>query len=288
MTPWFKLSVNAVRHPKVKPLKDRAFRWWVEALSYATEYLTDGVLPSAFWKRVPQPVRAEFIEARLWEWDDPNFLIHDYLDYQSSRESVMRKKADAAGRVARHRARPRNAVTGTESNADSNALVTRPDTDNRDQTQNSDSREQRQQENASPPPLIKSPASVEKRKKHCAFVGVRLEVPHGLHAELQKRHGGANADAELKSWYATVDAEITASGEAITPNEYKWLKAKYGKWRGAAIGDRLLVGVPARESFTDEERTHALEVHAQVEAENAQLDEEAVADYWRKRPWAKR
>ena len=143
----------------------------------------------------------------------------------------MQKRAGTAARVGHHRARQRNAVTGHDGNAGGNALVTRPD--NRDQIQRSEIREQRQQEHK--PPLIKSPVYIEDRLQHCRFVGSRLEVPHGLHAELCKLLGGANADPELDAWYAAVDAEIEASGEAIIPNEYKWLKARYATWKPAAL-----------------------------------------------------
>ena len=139
---WIKLDDNAVDHPKVESLSDRAFRWWVKGLSYASRFLTDGVLPPIFWKKVPAPSRAELTDQKLWDWHDPNFEIHDYLAHQSSKETVSKKKADTAERVAKHRAAKRNAVTGTGSNAvtgaNGNAPVTSPDTENREQIQRTD------------------------------------------------------------------------------------------------------------------------------------------------------
>ena len=80
-------------------------------------------------------------------------------------------------------------------------------------------------------PLITSPLQYEKRKSQCAFVGSRLEVPHGLHGELRKLLGGANAEFELQGWYTDLNIEIEDSGESITPDIFKWLHARYGQWR---------------------------------------------------------
>jgi hypothetical protein len=37
---WIKLDDQAVDHPKIASLPDRAFRWWVRGLSYASRFLT--------------------------------------------------------------------------------------------------------------------------------------------------------------------------------------------------------------------------------------------------------
>ena len=56
---WIKLDDNAVDHPKVAGLTDKAFRWWVRGMSYASRFLTDGVLPMVFWKQAPSQIRVE-------------------------------------------------------------------------------------------------------------------------------------------------------------------------------------------------------------------------------------
>ncbi len=85
-------------------------------------------------------------------------------------------------------------------------------------------KEQKQQKTAAP--LIMSPLAYEKRKQQCAFVGSRLEVPHGLHSELRKMLGGSDAESELQSWYLEIDGEIEQSGEPI-PDVFPWLKARF-------------------------------------------------------------
>lgn len=120
---WIKLDDKAPRHPKVASLTDRAFRWWIMALCYASEFLTDGILPPIFWKRVPKNDRKELTGSGLWEFDDPNLRIHDYLGHQSSKEDVNAEKQRNREKVAAYRERRkterREAVTG-----DSNQMVT--------------------------------------------------------------------------------------------------------------------------------------------------------------------
>jgi hypothetical protein len=89
---WFKFDDNAVDHPKIAALSHLAFRWWVKGLSYASRFLTDGVLHKLFWKQVPAPIRNELSKAKLWDWDDPNFLIHDYLHHQIGKAEIEQDK----------------------------------------------------------------------------------------------------------------------------------------------------------------------------------------------------
>jgi len=116
---WIKLHDNAPRHPKVAGLSDRAFRAWVDGLCYASEFLTDGVLPPAFISTLSTRVLGELIESGLWGVpENGRVTIHHYLEHQSSRELVSQKKAEAAARLARHRTRGHRPVENVDDNAD--------------------------------------------------------------------------------------------------------------------------------------------------------------------------
>lgn len=120
---WFKFDDNAVDHPKLASLTDRAFRWWVKGLSYASRFLTDGVLHPVFWKQVPKQSRAELTGAHLWDWDDPNFLIHDYLHHQIGKQEIEQDKERNREKAKAYRERRRGerrksttpAVTGNDT-----------------------------------------------------------------------------------------------------------------------------------------------------------------------------
>lgn len=110
---WIKLDDKTPRHPKIASLTDRAFRWWIKGLCYASEFLTNGVLHPIFWKQVPKQSRAELSGNHLWDWKDPNFEIHDYLEHQQSREQVEAERRRQRDRRKTDRSTPDRRTAGT-------------------------------------------------------------------------------------------------------------------------------------------------------------------------------
>lgn len=84
---------------------------------------------------------------------------------------------------------------------------------------------------------IVSPIEFAKLQRFNAYVGARLRVPHKLHSDFVAALGGQDTDARLRGWYALVDAEIEASGEAIVPDIWKWLERRFKPWAGEQAGD---------------------------------------------------
>jgi len=78
----------------------------VAALAWCKRYLTDGVIPrAAVWRLAsfrgmaidgepvtPEAVAMKLVEARLWRERGPDYVIHDFLDYQESRETVLERR----------------------------------------------------------------------------------------------------------------------------------------------------------------------------------------------------
>lgn len=85
---WVKLDERAPRHPKIAGLSDKAFRRWIEALCYAGEYLTDGHLPPSFVNQTPKKNRDELLDAGLWEQNGKGVVIHDYTDFNRTKNEV--------------------------------------------------------------------------------------------------------------------------------------------------------------------------------------------------------
>ena len=219
---WIKLDNRAVDHPKVAGLTDKAFRWWIRGLCYASAFLTDGILPRVFWGQIPKQVRAELTNARLWVFDDPDLRIHDYLGHQSSREAVDRKKALAADRVKRYRERSSNGVTDALRNAGSNAPVTPPDTDT--DTENR-YREQTTPSASRGGTLIPSPREYARLQETHAFVGSKLRVPKALHSELLTKSGG-DAERALQAWYLDLNDRLEET-DTGTGDVFTWLRPRH-------------------------------------------------------------
>lgn len=87
---WVRIDDGFAQHPKIIALSIPA-RWaFIETLCYAARYETDGIVPDAI---APNgPVRAELVASGLWENSETSVRIHDYLDYNPSREERQRER----------------------------------------------------------------------------------------------------------------------------------------------------------------------------------------------------
>ena len=103
---WFKLDDSTYDHPKIVQLSDGAFRLWIKAGIYSARHLTDGMVTPATLRVLQARQRHcdELWSAGLWEpVTDGGYRIHDWHDYQPTREDVMRKRELARQRIARWR-----------------------------------------------------------------------------------------------------------------------------------------------------------------------------------------
>ena len=97
--PWARLDDRFHDHPKIVGLPHAAVGVYALGLSYAASQLTDGVLPKrvvAGW-RDATAVR-KLVDAGLWESAPGGYRIHDYLDWNPSRDQVIADRAKAAER----------------------------------------------------------------------------------------------------------------------------------------------------------------------------------------------
>jgi len=96
-------------HPKVAGLSDAAFRLHVTGILYCNRHLTDGRVPQ---DEVPRLVRRfqrkaldELLsgDEPLWAKNGVGYQIHDYLDWNDSRSTVLERRAAAVERAKRSR-----------------------------------------------------------------------------------------------------------------------------------------------------------------------------------------
>src|SRR5687767_8860682 len=102
---WVRIHDGAMSHPKVVGLSDKAFRLWIWGLSYCQMHLTNGHIPAA---AIPPPLKTAAVLAvsRLWEAnEDGSYQVHDYLDWNDSKETVTKKRNEAKERMANARQR---------------------------------------------------------------------------------------------------------------------------------------------------------------------------------------
>jgi hypothetical protein len=94
---WVKLDDRFTDNAKIARLSDKAFRVYVHALCYSAGALTDGLVPwskAKSWASVK--TIGEMTAAGLWTEVKLGYQIHDFLEYQQSREQVDAKRMQAA------------------------------------------------------------------------------------------------------------------------------------------------------------------------------------------------
>ena len=97
---WAKLDDKFHGNPKVLEAGLPALGLYVLGLSYCADQLTDGQLSRkvvAGWKGW-KPAADELVRVGLWEATAQGYRVHDYLDWNPSREHLLRERADAAER----------------------------------------------------------------------------------------------------------------------------------------------------------------------------------------------
>lgn len=143
---WIKLEDKTPRHPKVAGLSDRAFRVWIHSLCYASEFLTDGLLPVAFMRTVKQSVIYELVSAGLWLKDgDGSITIHDYLEHQTPRSRVEDQRI--AARERRKKSYQQSPIVRA-NNSETNSERNRPDTEDRIQKTETETEKEREKPRA--------------------------------------------------------------------------------------------------------------------------------------------
>lgn len=102
--PWVRIDENALEHPKIGGLPDGAFRLWVQGLAYCQKFLTDGFVSDLAIRGLHafSPKRKGIlISAGLWEQAVGGINVHDFLQWNDSKEEVMTSRRQARERKRR-------------------------------------------------------------------------------------------------------------------------------------------------------------------------------------------
>ncbi len=115
---WARIHDSALTSPKIVKLFDPRdpFHLWVWGLSYCQTHLTDGAIQMEAIPHGGAKAAAELVTRRLWEVAEGGYQVHDYFDWNDSRETITKKRSAARERmsVARDRSRERSQRTEGE------------------------------------------------------------------------------------------------------------------------------------------------------------------------------
>jgi hypothetical protein len=120
-------------HPKIVGTSLAARGLWITALSWSSSMETDGRIPASvlqvFSPYDPDPLTNELVARGLWERTEDGFRVHDFLDWNPSRETLVARRQAANARLIAHRERKRdsNALQARSCNASETPAPSRPD-----------------------------------------------------------------------------------------------------------------------------------------------------------------
>lgn len=121
---WVRLEDSFPEHPKILGLSVAAKWLIVEGLCWCNRNLTDGFIADEAAPRLgaTRKLTGELVEAGVWERCDGGWRVHDYEDFQPSRDRVLADREAGRLRKAKHDAKKR-AAKGTGNNP-GNAVTT--------------------------------------------------------------------------------------------------------------------------------------------------------------------
>jgi hypothetical protein len=153
---------------------------------------------------------------------DGGYLVLNYMKYRDRDYTSAERSKRYRERVASRRVKAATHRDITQAEAEAEAEIIAPPSKNDGGVRGG---------------VIASSLDFEKLKRHNAYIGARLRVPHKLHGDFVAALGGDNPDGKLRVWYAEVDAEIEVSREAIVPDVWKWMERRFKAWATTASAE---------------------------------------------------
>lgn len=92
---WVRIDDAMPDSLKISPLSDAAFRAYVTSICYSARNLTDGFIPSKKAREFSgKPRVVQELVPALWEPSEGGFTVHDYLDFNPTREQVLAERSE--------------------------------------------------------------------------------------------------------------------------------------------------------------------------------------------------
>lgn len=235
--PWVRIDEHALHHPKIASLTDGSFRLWVQSLMHCQHFLTDGAVKAMAFRTLTaySPKRhRELVNVGLWDTAGDGVCVHDYLDWNESRESVERKRQAARDRVKGKRL---EGVTGNNPDG-ANAMFAESSQDVRanfaatsqkgavtwsgNTPEGEVKKEGELRGETIRPALVVPPADA--RSKRPIFKGQRFVVFEWMLDDLSRMLGPHADNFNLDEWFYELDRQATAANIVVPQRDGgKWL-----------------------------------------------------------------
>jgi len=125
---WVRIDDSYGRNPKILSAGPLCRDLYILALCWCNNQLSDGYIPASILYTLSPGLRAadkvagRLVELGLWHKVDGGYYIHDYTEYQPTKEQVMAQRRASAARQERSRSRRESRVSHTVSNGVSHTV----------------------------------------------------------------------------------------------------------------------------------------------------------------------
>src|SRR5687767_7652776 len=97
---WMRIDDRVRTHPKIVSAGPGASWFWFCGIGYCREHLTDGFIPDGMMASLCPGVglaaarnhASKLVEVRLWHRKPGGYEVHDFLEWNPSRASVIQKR----------------------------------------------------------------------------------------------------------------------------------------------------------------------------------------------------
>jgi hypothetical protein len=218
---WVRSDDNEPNHPKIFRAGPAAYGYFQAAKCYCSRYLTDGfipvgdlsiVLPGVTFRQAMALV-IRLVDCGLFDKKDDGWLVHDYLDYNPSREQVLERRDEraAAGRLGGLAKAKAGAKQQVRRSYPTGSAPARPGP-----TQEEEKKDRGAEDASSPPPAFQIPMSIEFALNKCPTLGHHVRAPQFWQAQLRSKPG-VNFAAQLLEAESWVVANPTRAPRKSVP-----------------------------------------------------------------------
>lgn len=245
-----RIEENAMDAPKFIAISDRAWRLWCEGIAYCQRQLSDGRIPVKAMRGFRYYSKAALQElvsvnvpdkGPLWHLDGEAVLVHDYLDWNDSREKVLANRKAGKDRLERWRAeqeKKKRCVTPGNVTPLQTAFTTPCDVPSkRNGTEQNNPPERAPEERVTPARASRGigagvmGGSLPREHLRHAYCG-RKCVPDFLHGEFVQSVGGADPEAAVRQFYDDVLSAIPED-QPIGDEPVKFWRAQFSARYGS-------------------------------------------------------
>lgn len=217
---WVRVDDQVPRHEKFLKAGPAASWLWVCGLAHSQAQLTDGfisdiALPTIGVLKGYKDLAQRLVEVGLWERVGDGFVVHDYLDHNDSRSTVLEKRAADAARKRKQSGDGTPDGISAESSAPRARVPSHPIPSGANAPDRASAVERRTSERRSGGVTAGQLPRDHAGHGYCDDTFSRC-VPMAVHNKLADllapRHAGDRDTAKqaLEAWYPTVCATLAA------------------------------------------------------------------------------